>query len=138
MITDLISVLVHPSLQTQPGLLSCLFDHIALLSDQLTHEARGICLNTLRNRHNVRDARIEYLLDYSTNSLSDSLRLASIIDQYTDRSKRITPWGLSCCDAVSMPFVFRKWEMVQEATPNASENDTSLNLTLFGARKALI
>lgn len=44
-------------------------------------------------------------------------------------------------------FDFRKWEMVQDATPSssalasgahASENDTSLSLTLFGARRSVL
>jgi mediator of RNA polymerase II transcription subunit 12 len=33
------------------------------------------------------------------------------------------------------PFVLRRWEMLEEPTPNVGENDTSLNLTLFGARR---
>jgi mediator of RNA polymerase II transcription subunit 12, fungi type len=34
-----------------------------------------------------------------------------------------------------MPFVFRRWEILNEPTPNVGENDTSLNLQLFEARK---
>jgi mediator of RNA polymerase II transcription subunit 12 len=34
-----------------------------------------------------------------------------------------------------MPFALRRWEMLGEPTPNVGENDTSLNLTLFGARR---
>jgi mediator of RNA polymerase II transcription subunit 12 len=33
------------------------------------------------------------------------------------------------------PFALRRWEMLGEPTPNVGENDTSLSLTLFGARK---
>ena len=37
-----------------------------------------------------------------------------------------------------IPFPFRRWEMVQDATPTIGENDTSLSLTFFGARKAVL
>ncbi len=33
------------------------------------------------------------------------------------------------------PFQFRRWEILSEPTPNVGENDTSLSLTLFDARK---
>jgi mediator of RNA polymerase II transcription subunit 12 len=33
------------------------------------------------------------------------------------------------------PYPLRRWEMLGEPTPNIGENDTSLSLTLFGARK---
>ncbi|KAI1076998.1 hypothetical protein F5B20DRAFT_301980 [Whalleya microplaca] len=33
------------------------------------------------------------------------------------------------------PFAFRRWEILNEPTPNVGENDTSLSLTLFDARK---
>jgi mediator of RNA polymerase II transcription subunit 12 len=33
------------------------------------------------------------------------------------------------------PFPLRRWEMLGEPTPNVGENDTSLSLTLFDARR---
>ena len=33
------------------------------------------------------------------------------------------------------PFTFRRWEILNEPTPNVGENDTSVNLVLFEARK---
>jgi mediator of RNA polymerase II transcription subunit 12, fungi type len=33
------------------------------------------------------------------------------------------------------PFVIRRWEILNEPTPNVGENDTSLSLRLFEARK---
>lgn len=33
------------------------------------------------------------------------------------------------------PYTVRRWELMQDPTPNAGENDTSLNLQLFGARR---
>ena len=138
MIVDLVSVLVHPVLQTQSELLSCLFDHITLLSDHLSHEARGVCLYAIRNRDKVQDARIEYLLGYPKDTPSDPLRLASMGSRYSKYPNHLSPGSSIMSGTPSTPFVFRKWEMVQDATPHASENDTSLNMTLFGARKALM
>ena len=34
------------------------------------------------------------------------------------------------------PFVIRPWEIMPDPTPNVGENDTSLSLTLFAARRA--
>lgn len=34
-----------------------------------------------------------------------------------------------------VPFALRRWEMLGEPTPNVGENDTSLSLRLFGARR---
>ncbi|RKF59094.1 Mediator of RNA polymerase II transcription subunit 12 [Golovinomyces cichoracearum] len=34
-----------------------------------------------------------------------------------------------------VPFSMRRWEILGESTPNVGENDTSLSLTLFGARR---
>ncbi|KAK4993023.1 RNA polymerase II mediator complex subunit [Elasticomyces elasticus] len=34
-----------------------------------------------------------------------------------------------------VPFPIRRWEILPDATPVAGENDTSLNLALFGARR---
>ena len=35
------------------------------------------------------------------------------------------------------PFQFRRWEMLNEPTPNVGENDTAVDLGLFEARKVL-
>lgn len=35
-----------------------------------------------------------------------------------------------------MDFPVKSWELLQDPTPIMGENDTSLSLTLFGARKA--
>ncbi|KAL9029999.1 MAG: hypothetical protein Q9196_001829 [Gyalolechia fulgens] len=40
--------------------------------------------------------------------------------------------------AAQRPFPVRKWETMPDATPLMTENDTSVSLTLFGARKAVL
>ena len=137
MVIDLLSLLVYPALQTQDRLVSGLLDHVALMSDQLSHDARATCLYALRNQRNVHDARIEYLLGFPGDSASYSLGLVSMSQQTSNHVKHCAPSSSIGSNVPAIPFTLRKWEMVQDATPNASENDTSLNLTLFGARKAL-
>lgn len=34
-----------------------------------------------------------------------------------------------------VPFGFKRWEVLNEPTPNVGENDTSLSMTLFEAIK---
>lgn len=40
--------------------------------------------------------------------------------------------------AVRQAFPIRRWETLPDATPLMTENDTSISLTLFGARKAVL
>ena len=43
--------------------------------------------------------------------------------------------GIAAAPERLSPFLFRRWEILSEPTPNVGENDTSLSLTLFDARK---
>ncbi len=36
------------------------------------------------------------------------------------------------------PFRIRRWEMMHDVTPLSAENDTSISLTLFGARRSVL
>lgn len=45
--------------------------------------------------------------------------------------------GGAAQDTKYTPFVLRRWELMQDPTPNAGENDTSLSLQLFAARRVL-
>ena len=46
--------------------------------------------------------------------------------------------SFSMTEQPSERFQLRKWEMVQDTAPLVTENDTSLSLTLFGARKSVL
>jgi mediator of RNA polymerase II transcription subunit 12 len=37
--------------------------------------------------------------------------------------------------SLTVPYPLRRWEMLAESTPNVGENDTSLSLKLFQARR---
>jgi mediator of RNA polymerase II transcription subunit 12 len=43
--------------------------------------------------------------------------------------------GRSAMDTKTVPFPLRRWEIMSDATPMVGDNDTSLSLGLFGARK---
>ncbi|KAF4548495.1 Transcription mediator complex subunit Med12-like protein [Elsinoe fawcettii] len=45
--------------------------------------------------------------------------------------------GLVATETKYNPFIFRQWELMQDPTPNMGNNDTSLSLQLFAARKVL-
>ncbi|KAF2163113.1 hypothetical protein M409DRAFT_68735 [Zasmidium cellare ATCC 36951] len=45
------------------------------------------------------------------------------------------PIGRPTGETKTVPFPLRRWEIMSDATPAVGDNDTSLSLTLFGARK---
>lgn len=111
------------------------FDLALYLVDSLPDDVRQQCIRSLRDT--VSNPRISYLFSIAANPsewlvLWQKEKVASI------------PPGLSGPEARAMiagekekisPFVLRRWEMLGEPTPNVAENDTSLSLTLFGARR---
>ena len=111
------------------------FDLALYLVDSLPDDARQQCINGLHDT--VSNPRIAYLLSHGVNP-SDWLFLSQ-----REKSPPI-PAGLSGPEARAAtalekekvtPFALRRWEMLGEPTPNVGENDTSLSLTLFGARR---
>ncbi|KAK4495399.1 hypothetical protein PRZ48_013730 [Zasmidium cellare] len=45
------------------------------------------------------------------------------------------PIGRPMGETKTVPYPLRRWEIMSDATPTVGDNDTSLSLTLFGARK---
>lgn len=78
----------------------------------LSDEARGQCMKYMKDRSY--DPRLQYLFGYQEGS-SDWLKL----------SQR----GKLC------PYPLRHWEILPEPTPVVGDNDTSVSLILFEARK---
>lgn len=111
------------------------FDLALYLVDSLPDDVRQQCIRSLRDT--VSNPRISYLFSIAANP-SEWLVLSQ-------KEKRAPiPPGLSGPEARAMmgmekekitPFTLRRWEMLGEPTPNVGENDTSLSLTLFGARR---
>ncbi|KAK3393195.1 hypothetical protein B0H63DRAFT_516392 [Podospora didyma] len=136
-----------PGVDTR-ALSSRIFDLACLLVDNLTEDARQMCVRALRDT--TSDARLRYIFSFMR-SPSESLMLC-----HKDKPGALTGvggrpagptvgfllgtpaslWGLERQGTERLSvFKFRRWEILSEPTPNIGENDTALSLTLFEARK---
>ncbi|KAF4624814.1 hypothetical protein G7Y89_g13353 [Cudoniella acicularis] len=111
------------------------FDLALHLIDSLPDDVRQQCIRSLRDT--VSNPQMSYLFSHATNP-SDWL----VLSQKENVPNIPNPGGgLDGTDRRVVekekltPFVLRRWELLGEPTPNIGENDTSLNLTLFGARR---
>lgn len=92
--------------------LAKVFDVAILLVDDLPDEARLQCLRLLKEK--ASNVIIRYLFGYSAPSTGHL--------QLYQKGKLV-------------PYPLKRWEILSEPTPNVGENDTSISLTLFQARK---
>ncbi|RDL31522.1 Transcription mediator subunit Med12 [Venustampulla echinocandica] len=120
-------------INTEPvsGLIQQTFDLALHLVDGLPDDVRQQCIRSLHDM--VSNPQIRYLFSYSSNPsdwlvLSQKEKPSSIPGEAPRRRTAAEKEKI-------VPFRLRRWEMLGEPTPNIGENDTSLNLTLFGARR---
>ena len=106
-----------------------LFDVIALISDYLPSESRLYCGHVLRGQYQINDTRVDYLLGTSHGEHNPSLSIL------VPESSKTSGASKSATRHQTYQYRLKNWEMVQDATPVVGENDTSLSLTLFEARK---
>ena len=123
------------SKESVTSLIEQIFDLALYLVDPLPDDIRQQCIRSLRDT--VSNPRISYLFSIAANP-SEWLVL------WQKEKSAPIPQGLTGPEARAMmavekekisPFALRRWEMLGEPTPNVGENDTSLSLTLFGARR---
>lgn len=120
------------STETTSSLGEQVYDLALYLVDSLPDEVRLQCIRALRDTTSI--PRIQYLFSIATNP-SEWLVLM--------QKERVIPGPVSHTASKNSvvekervtPFPLRRWEMLGEPTPNVGENDTSLSLTLFGARR---
>lgn len=105
-----------------------LLDTIAFFSDSLTPENRSHCRAVLCDQSKLHDSRFQSIFSSSGDKEVGPLQLICNTTSAFSAAE-----GVRC-----MSFALRRWEMVQDATPTVGENDTSLSLTLFGTRKAIL
>lgn len=122
-------LLIHPVLALHPSLPTYLFDTLALLSDSLSDDTRARCIRTLRDHHHSQDPRLRFIFGYPEPVHGEWLQLVT---------KSLTVAETKSESVTMQPYSLRRWEMMQDATPVSTENDTSLSLTLFGARKSVL
>ena len=134
-------LLVNPILSSHPTLPSYIFDTLTCLTDLQTEETRSHCIRILRDQQRTKDPRLLFLFGYSESTENEWLQLvANPISKALDPRATGAALGSAATIATptTQPFPLRRWEMMQDATPLVTENDTSLSLTLFGARKAIL
>ena len=125
-------LLIHPLLTSSPTISNRIFDVLTLLSDSLPENTRVRCIRSLRDHHRIRDPRLKFIFGYSDTVESEWLQLTTKTPSTAEsRLEGATVTHLK-------PYPLRRWEMMQDATPVATENDTSLSLTLFGSRKSVL
>ena len=126
-------LLIHPFLAFHPNLTNQLCDVLSLLSDCLSVDTRSRCIRALRDHHQTKDPRLRFIFGYPETVEKESLQLVTKSTSPSDGR------GESAAATTSTKsFALRRWEMMQDATPVGTENDTSLSLTLFGARKSIL
>jgi mediator of RNA polymerase II transcription subunit 12 len=112
------------ALPCPPGLLiEQIFDIALQLVDGLPDDFRQQCIRGMRDT--ICNPRVSYMFSYATNP-SEWLVLS--------QKERLRGAAVAEKEKLSQ-FPLRRWEMLGEPTPNVGENDTSLSLTLFGARR---
>lgn len=115
------------------GLIEQNFDLALYLVDSLPEDMRQQCIRSLRDT--VSSPQLHYIFSFAANpsewlvlSQKESITVSSVgpgdgTDKRSHEKEKLTP------------FPLRKWELLGDSTPHFGENDTSLSLTLFGARR---
>jgi mediator of RNA polymerase II transcription subunit 12 len=119
------------------SLIETTFDLALHLVDCLPEDMRLQCIKSLRDA--TSSPKINYLFSVPTNPtewlfLSQKEKVVGGSGGAGSEG-RIAVAGADTQKEKLAPFALRRWEMLGEPTPNVGENDTSLSLTLFGARK---
>lgn len=134
-IMSLALLLIHPLLTSHPDLSNRLSDVLSILSDSLSDDNRSRCIRALRDHYQTRDPRLRFIFGYAETVEKEWLQLVTKSPSPTDAKAE---GAATAATTSTIPYPLRRWEMMQDATPVATENDTSLSLTLFGARKSVL
>ena len=125
-------LLINPLLASNPSLSHRIFDLLSLLTDSISDDTRLRCIHSLRDNHRIQDSRLRFVFGYTDSVESEWLQLVS----RTPSAAETRSGG--AVSTASKTYEIRRWEMMQDATPVATDNDTSLSLTLFGSRKSVL
>jgi mediator of RNA polymerase II transcription subunit 12 len=106
------------------------FDLALYLVDVLPDDLRHHCVRSLRDT--ISNRRVSYVFSVVKNP-SEWLLLSQ--RDKAGMSGLVEGRGFGIEKEKLTAYPLRRWEMLGEPTPNVGENDTSLSLTLFGARR---
>ena len=128
-ITRILVLLSHLALHTFPmthkHIAPDTFDLLTILSDSISPAIQTNCIRILHDQYHLQDSRLHYIFGHHASNLDDAwLQLAT--------------GGEGTEKPTLQAFPIRRWETMPDATPLMTENDTSISLTLFGARKKVL
>ncbi|KAL9600608.1 MAG: hypothetical protein Q9219_003041 [cf. Caloplaca sp. 3 TL-2023] len=124
LLTLLSSITNNPLANRYAYLSDEIYDLLVVVSDAISPTAKLYFTRTLYDQNCDLDSRSQYLHG-SRNDTEDS---------WLQLTLESTPAGRTA----RRSFPIRRWETMPEATPLISGNDTSVSLTLFGARKRVL
>lgn len=119
-----------------------IFDLALIIADSLPDDARTNCARAVLSPDSpstppTSDPRLRYLFSWSP-AAEENLMLAPrnklSMQGGSTRTAMLGVPGPSGQDKL-VPFGYKRWEVLNEPTPNVGENDTSLSMTLFEAIK---
>ena len=120
-------LLAHPFPTTYSYLSQDICDLLTIISDSVSPSIQARCLHMLQKQHRLKDPRLRYIFAFSDADEDTWLQLST------------GPTSSSSTRQQTLHhFPIRKWETMQDATPLMTENDTSISLSLFGARKSVL
>lgn len=147
---NLSSLFTNPIMNFDNKLRVSVLNTITLLSNAMSNEVRDQLIHTL-NTHNITNTTLQFLFGPTTQNIKDAdlhLITTPAIDVNQQNKDKPTPINRTTATGVpsvsgakdthATPFSLHRWEMIQDATPMIGDNDTSLSLALFGARKAVL
>ncbi|KAL9042393.1 MAG: hypothetical protein Q9180_000641 [Flavoplaca navasiana] len=118
-------LLGHPFPNTYSYLSTDICDFLTIISDSLSATIHLRYFRILKKRYGLNDSLLHYIFASSEREENAWLQLSAGTTSSTQ------PLTLQ-------PFPIRTWETMQDATPLMTENDTSISLSLFGARKTVL
>ena len=127
-------ILSDPMIQSHNSLCTRTLDMLALVSLSLSPQSRSQCLHLIQNHQNGFDPRISFILGPCEGESETSFHLSGEKGRPTDTTRHADASSTEKEERMH-PFCLRRWDLVQDATPSTNENDASLSLSLFGARK---
>jgi len=144
LLTTLCTLLAHPTLQNLPTLLEYIHDVASAISDTIPSDIlpllktnNDICFHFIVGHTPNPDS----WLTLATNPQQPpgtTQQQRALLKQQAGRQMAApqSPQAPKVAGpGLRVPFPLRRWEVMPDATPTVGENDTSLSLGLFGARR---
>lgn len=162
LLASLSNILVHPKLQGQQELLEFIHDVASVLADSLSESSLAMLARSVASRDSILSclfgtcsspdawlAIVSHPQPQGTQQQRALMKQAggqqpgpsrqphqqSPVQQHGFQRPPARVEGRPVTDTKVLPFPVRRWEIMADATPMIGDNDTSLSLGLFGARK---